>query len=304
MICDSHIHFFSPGFFAGLGATESRRRTSVLRIPSPPKRWPTDGSMSSTGTASRGGADRELARRCGFGGQGRGDPSVAFCRILHARSHPRRRRSTYATRALDEGLRTICLFPAMHRYALHDDRVARVFELAAARGGTATVIFVHCGVLSVGVRKKLGLPSAFDMRFGNPLDLHARGLEASIRADRHPALRRGHAARGADAGGPAAPTCISIPRARTAWIKYTPGLTLEQVFQTALMWSGPNDCCSVPIRRSSRAGGIADLRAQKSALDAIGANEDVQAKSSATTSRGSLRTRRFRLRAKALPPSR
>ena len=34
-------------------------------------------------------------------------------------------------------------------------------------------MFVHCGVLSVGVRKKLGLPSPFDIRFGNPLDLHA-----------------------------------------------------------------------------------------------------------------------------------
>ena len=43
----------------------------------------------------------------------------------------------YAARALDEGLRTICLFPAMHRYPLYDERVGRVFELAAGRrGGT------------------------------------------------------------------------------------------------------------------------------------------------------------------------
>ena len=37
-------------------------------------------------------------------------------------------------------------------------------------------MFVHCGVLTVGVRKKLGLPSPFDMRFSNPLDLHAIAL--------------------------------------------------------------------------------------------------------------------------------
>ena len=37
-------------------------------------------------------------------------------------------------------------------------------------------MFVHCGVLSVGVRKKLGLSSPFDIRFGNPLDLHAIAL--------------------------------------------------------------------------------------------------------------------------------
>ena len=40
----------------------------------------------------------------------------------------------YASARPDAGLRTICLFPAMHRYALHDDRVARVFELASSSG--------------------------------------------------------------------------------------------------------------------------------------------------------------------------
>ena len=40
---------------------------------------------------------------------------------------------------------------------------------------------MHCGALSVGVRKKLGLPSRFDVRYGNPLDLHA------LAAD-HPAV--------------------------------------------------------------------------------------------------------------------
>ena len=34
-------------------------------------------------------------------------------------------------------------------------------------------VFVHCGALSVGVRQKLGLPSPFDLRFSNPIDLHA-----------------------------------------------------------------------------------------------------------------------------------
>ena len=37
-------------------------------------------------------------------------------------------------------------------------------------------MFVHCGVLSVGVREKLGLASPFDMRFSNPIDLHAVAL--------------------------------------------------------------------------------------------------------------------------------
>jgi predicted TIM-barrel fold metal-dependent hydrolase len=37
-------------------------------------------------------------------------------------------------------------------------------------------VFVHCGVLTVGVRRKLGLASPFDMRFSNPLDVHALAL--------------------------------------------------------------------------------------------------------------------------------
>ena len=37
-------------------------------------------------------------------------------------------------------------------------------------------MFVHCGVLSVGVRKKLGLPSPFDLRLGDPLAVAALAL--------------------------------------------------------------------------------------------------------------------------------
>ena len=50
-----------------------------------------------------------------------------------------------------------------------------LYEIAASQPGT--VVFVHCGVLSVGVRKKLGLASHFDMRFSNPIDLHAVALQ-------------------------------------------------------------------------------------------------------------------------------
>ena len=53
--------------------------------------------------------------------------------------------------------RAMCLFPAMHRFSIQDERARRLFDVAAATPGTA--VFVHCGVLSVGVRKKLGLPS-------------------------------------------------------------------------------------------------------------------------------------------------
>jgi uncharacterized protein len=66
-------------------------------------------------------------------------------------------------------LHAICLFPAMHRVPITDARLIPVLELAAQHHLT---VFVHCGALSVGIRKRLGLPSPFDMRLSNPLDLH------------------------------------------------------------------------------------------------------------------------------------
>jgi predicted TIM-barrel fold metal-dependent hydrolase len=68
----------------------------------------------------------------------------------------------------------LCLFPAMHRYSMHDDRVSAVLDALAAKPGA--IAFVHCGALSVGIRKKLGLPSLFDMRYSNPIDVHAVAL--------------------------------------------------------------------------------------------------------------------------------
>jgi predicted TIM-barrel fold metal-dependent hydrolase len=61
----------------------------------------------------------------------------------------------------------------MHTYSIQDDCAKPVFEWAQRE---RRAVFVHCGVLSVGVRKKLGLPSPFDMRFSNPIDLHAVAL--------------------------------------------------------------------------------------------------------------------------------
>jgi predicted TIM-barrel fold metal-dependent hydrolase len=84
-----------------------------------------------------------------------------------------------ARRAFDElGLRVVCLFPAMHQYSLAESEGARaVVALASERPGTA--VFVHCGALSVGVRKKLGLSSPFDMRRSNPLDIYKLAAEFS-----------------------------------------------------------------------------------------------------------------------------
>ncbi len=70
-------------------------------------------------------------------------------------------------------LHCVCLFPAMHTYPITDARLVPILELASDH---RMAVFVHCGALSVGVRRKLGLRSQFDLRYSNPLDLHPVAL--------------------------------------------------------------------------------------------------------------------------------
>ncbi|MBI4231494.1 MAG: amidohydrolase family protein [Planctomycetes bacterium] len=72
------------------------------------------------------------------------------------------------------GLRGVCLFPAMHRFSLRDDRLPPVLEAVRAHRG---VVFVHCGILKVAIREKLGLPCRFDVSLANSLDVCPLALD-------------------------------------------------------------------------------------------------------------------------------
>ena len=281
MICDSHIHFFSPGFFAALGADRSAITALGWEFPDSTEalsaRWidelDTRGVGKAALMASLPGDADSVAKAVAL------NPSrfVGFFMLDPTRSDA----VDYARRALDEGLRTICLFPAMHRYALHDDRVASVFELAASRrGGTAgpVAVFAHCGVLSIGIRKKLGLPSPFEMRFGNPLDLHALALK-------HPDVPiiiphfGGGMLREALMLADCCPNVHLDTSSSNAWIKYTPGLTLEQVFRSALDVAGPDRLLFGSDSSFFPRGWNAEIyQKQKSALNAIGVSDGDQNK--------------------------
>lgn len=76
----------------------------------------------------------------------------------------------------DLRLKMICMFPAMHGFSVADsENVKAIAELVSQRKGTA--IFVHCGALSIGIRGKIGLKSAFDLRFSDPLGVHKLASE-------------------------------------------------------------------------------------------------------------------------------
>ena len=134
----------------------------------------------------------------------------------------------------DLGLRCACLFPAMHKYRLEDDAVTTVFE-SAARHNAA--VFVHCGVLTVGVRSRLGLPSPFDWRLGDPLAVAARaGAYPSV-----PVLIPHFGAGFLREALMAASQCRNVhldTSSSNGWMKYYPGLTLDAVFRQALEVAG------------------------------------------------------------------
>ncbi|MCS6951425.1 MAG: amidohydrolase family protein [Bryobacterales bacterium] len=189
---DAHIHFFSHRFFSLLASqrpgppteqsVEAAGATLGWEMPPPEPerlaaRWVEEldryGVSRAALIASLPGDEDSVAAAVGayperFFGYFMVDPCApdALARVQKALAGGR--------------LRGVCLFPAMHRYSLHDERVTAVLELAACQ--PAAVIFVHCGVLTVGVRQRLGLPSQFDLRYSNPVDLHALAL-------RYPRLR-------------------------------------------------------------------------------------------------------------------
>jgi predicted TIM-barrel fold metal-dependent hydrolase len=145
-----------------------------------------------------------------------------------------------AGRALAAGIRGLCLFPAMHRYSINDPRVEPILEAASISQGTTragVAIFVHCGVLTVGFRKKLGLASPFDMRYSNPIDLHPLALL-------HPELNFVVPHFGAGYLREALMLCDLCPNvyldtsSSNSWMRYQ-GLDLETVFRRALEVAGP-----------------------------------------------------------------
>jgi len=246
-VCDAHCHFFSSRFFELL--TKDRRdlpaddrAAAVASILG----WEAPGEAEELADRWVAELDRHgVARAVVMASLPGDEPSVAAATA----KHPSRLVGFFMfnpasadaaerlTRALDESkLRGVCLFPAMHHYRLDDDRVAATFERAAARGA---VVFAHCGVLKVGVRKKLGLPSPFDLRLGNPLALAA----VASRFPRVPVIIPHFGAGFFREALMAADQCENVhldTSSTNAWMRYHPGLTLESVIRQALEVAGPD----------------------------------------------------------------
>ena len=245
MINDAHCHFFSSGFLEILtrGMTdlpdEGRAAAVASRLG-----WTDPGSPEHLSDRWVEELDRNRVNRAAIIASIPGDESSVAAAVAR---HPSRFVGFFMfnpcapdagerlERALTEQqLRCACLFPAMHRYRLDDERVGRVFETAARHGGS---VFVHCGALTVGVRTKLGLPSVFDLRLGDPLALAVTAGSFPSVPVIVPHFGAGFFREALMAAG----QCRNIhldTSSSNGWMKYHPGLTLDAVFREALLTVG------------------------------------------------------------------
>jgi predicted TIM-barrel fold metal-dependent hydrolase len=244
---DVHCHFFSARFFETL-ARETGDRFGADPATSIPAALGWDPPNSPRELANRWMAeiDHHQVERAVLIASVPGDElSVATA----VEAHPAAFVGFFMLNPLAEGavertrealtthrLRGVCLFPAMHRYSLHDERVAAV--VGAVASVPSAVVFVHCGVLSVGIRKKLGLFSRFDARFGQPLDVQALAASWPRVPFIIPHFGAGMFREALMAADMSANIHLDTSSSN-GWIRYSPGLTLEIVFRHAMQVVGP-----------------------------------------------------------------
>jgi predicted TIM-barrel fold metal-dependent hydrolase len=277
MVCDAHCHFFSQRFleiltrdtpFAGRGDVDP---VDVLG-------WDRPESPAALADRWIEEFDRHGVSRAALIASVPGDePSVATAVARHPTRfvgffmfNPIASNSDLRfQQAMDAGLRGVCLFPAMHGYQLDNEGVVSVFA-AASRVGAA--IFVHCGALTVGVRRKLGLASPFNWRLGDPLVL----ASVAVRFPDVPVIVPHFGAGFFREALMAADQCPNIyldTSSSNAWMKYHPGLTLETVFSQALAVVGADRLLFGTDSSFFPRGWQKPVYVtQRAALDAIGAD--------------------------------
>ncbi len=279
-VADAHVHFFSHRFFASLAEQKGvavDRLGPLLnwQLPSEDPRQLADAWVDEL--------DRYGVAKASLIASVPGDGESVIAAVGR---HPERfygymmvnptapAAAAQVEAALASGhVQALCFFPAMHRYSIQDDRVTALLELLAAQ--PHSVAFVHCGVLSLGVRKALGLPSPFDMKFSNPIDLHAVALRFSQLRFVVPHFGAGYL-REALMLCDLCPNVYLDTSSSNSWMRYEEAhLDLRNVFRRALDVAGPQrllfgtDSSFFP-----RGWNASIFETQSKALYEIGVNEE------------------------------
>ncbi len=239
MLNDAHCHFFSARFLELLSPDSGGADEISFRL-----QWDPPGTATELGDRWIAELDRHGIGRAALIASIPGDAVSVAEAVAH---HPHRLVGFFmhnplgldSEAALDRAfselhMRAVCLFPAMHGYRPDDPCVETVFRAASEHGGA---VFVHCGVLTVGVRKKLGLPSRFDLRLGDPLAVSRMALGFPQVPVIIPHFGAGFF-REALMAAEQCPTIHLDTSSSNSWTKFHDGLTLDRAFRTALGVTG------------------------------------------------------------------
>ena len=287
-INDAHCHFFSRHFFEVLARDDPRGRFNDSPAESicTTLEWDPPGTSEALGDRWLATLDVQQVTRAVLIASVPGDEDS----VAHAVARDPVRLTGFfmVNPLLDDapahverglgplGLKGVCLFPAMHRYHLHDPRALAVAARVASYPGA--VLFVHCGALTVGIRKKLGLRTRFDVRFGNPLDVQQIAVEYPSMPIIIPHFGAG-LFREALMVADLCPNVLLDTSSSNGWIKYNPGLTLGAAFRQALAVAGPARLLFGTDSSFFPRGWVSDVYEQQSAaLDEIGASAEVRNK--------------------------
>lgn len=237
-IRDAHCHFFSANFFKILGVQAGLETDDGLEV-ARSLDWDYPGTDRDLAERWIQELDKHNVVQATLISSIPGD-ETSVCTAVNL--FPKRIIGAFMVNPLQENvvkltehhlrktMSMICLFPAMHHFQLDSNEVLALFEKAASTG---SVVFVHCGILSVGVRKKLGLPSTFDIRLGDPLHLQRAATafpEVPIIIPHFGAGYWQQALMLASLHG----NIYMDTSSSNSWMKIFPGLNLEKVFQTSL----------------------------------------------------------------------
>ena len=243
---DAHCHLFSAGFFRTLGqklpdVTGDAAEQLPARLG-----WTAPGTDAALADTWEAELERHGVTRAVLMASVPGDEAAVSA---VAAKHPNRFVGAFMFSPaapdadarieqafLNPHLRMVCLFPAMHGISLDDPSIDAVFAAAQQH---SRAVFVHCGLLSVGVRKKLGLPSPFDLRLGDPLAVAAMAAHYPQVPVIIPHFGAG-LFREALMAASAAPNILLDTSSSNSWIKMHASLTLRDVFARALDVIGPS----------------------------------------------------------------
>lgn len=246
MLNDAHCHFFSRQFFRSLGVKMADVKSDAATELPVRLGWSAPGTDDELADQWISELDAHAVSRAVLIASVPGDEASVAAAVAR---HPQRFVGAFmfnpsapdADAAIERAFRNphlqmACLFPAMHRCAIDDPQTDAVFAAAQQHG---RAVFVHCGVLTVGVRKRLGLPSPFDLRLGDPLAVAAMAVHYPEVPVIIPHFGAG-LFREALMAATAAPNILLDTSSSNSWIKLHPNLTLRDVYARALDVVGPS----------------------------------------------------------------